>query len=146
MERKGQEHNTDLRFLLRAAASWLAAVFVLLPASASIITLADLKATSFTIFGVIVGALAALTAGYCAKRNSPMPGWQIALISGISLTIVLLTAGFLISKERMEASGILSVALVTILGCLFGTVLGSRSKKLQKRSRRLGQKKRAKLT
>lgn len=133
MDRNKIVRSPDLRFLLRAAVGWLAAALFLLPLGAAIITLADLKASSFPLFGAGISFLSAVAAGFMARGRDAVPSWQIACLSAVMLTIVLLTTGFLIVGEDMGAESILFAALPTAAGCFSGVFLAARLKKLQKR-------------
>ena len=132
MERNEKNSERDLRFLLRAAAAWLLSAAVLLPAAAAVITLADLKASSFPVFGAATGFLCAAAAGYSAKGRSGAPLWKITIAASFFLLILLLTTGFLVSDGKLGAGGILAVAGETVIGCWLGTLLSVRAKKLQR--------------
>lgn len=146
MDRNKNEGGRDLRFLLRAAVGWFGAAMLLLPLCAAIVTLADLKASSFPIFGAVISFLAAAAAGYAARGKSVMPSWKIAGACAMTLTIVLLTIGFLISAEDLSAESILLSVLPTWLGCFLGIFLASRGKKLQKRRNLFKTRKQVKFT
>lgn len=146
MERNEKNSERDLSFLLRAAAAWLLSAAVLLPAAAAVITLADLKASSFPVFGAATGFLCALSAGYSAKKKSDMPVWMLSGAVALSMLILLLTTGFLVSDGKLGAGGILPVAVETIAGCLLGAVLGGKAKKLQKPRIRKGMKRGVRVT
>lgn len=146
MEKNARAQGADLSFMPRVGVAWLLTALLLLLISTAIITLADLKASCFAAFGAAAGFLAAAAAGFNAKRNSDRPVWLAAGISAIALTIFLLTIGFLISDNKMQAEGILTVVITTGVGCFVGAILASHTKKLQKKNRIFRGKKRKKLT
>ena len=55
------------------------------------------------------------------------------LLCGAGLSLVLLTAGFLIAGKGMDPSGILSVLSFTMTGCLAGAILLGGRKRETKR-------------
>ena len=56
------------------------------------------------------------------------------LLCGAGLSLVLLTAGFLIAGKDMDPSGILSVLSFTVAGCLTGAILFRGRKRDTKRN------------
>ena len=133
MEKQEIRQSRDLRFLLRAAAAWMLSTMILLPLTAAIVTLSEVKASSFASIGAGVGFLASAAAGYAAQRKHTGKLWLTELATSLALTILLLTLGFVARQEDMSAEGVLLVAASSIFGCFFGGVLASRMKKLQKR-------------
>ena len=133
MENKETRHSRDLRFLVRAAVAWMMSAAILLPLTAGIVTVSEVKASSFAAIGAAIGFLAAAAAGYAAQRKNTAKLWQTELAASLAMIILLLTLGFVVRQRDMRAESILVVAATTIIGCFFGGVLASRMKKLQKR-------------
>ena len=133
MEVKEKGRGLNFRFLFPAFLAWLGAAALLLLVAAAVITLLDLKASGFKVFGAAIGLLSAAAAGYSARRHSQNPAVQTALLTAGALIIFLLTLGFLVSQERMNAGGILTVAAATLLGSFLGAIISRKKKKLQKR-------------
>ena len=141
MDKSVSKRAFDPRILLRAAAAWGLSALVLLLLSAAIITVADLKASSFHTFSLVILLAAAFCVGFSAKRGSAGPTWRTGLFSAVALTIVLLTLGFLIASDQITAEGILRIAICDLIGCFLGAIAAANTKKLQKRQRRPRKKK-----
>lgn len=143
MDRKEKKIGLDFRFLPRALAAWLITSCLLLLMAASIITAADLKASCFGAFGCAVGFCASVSAGFVAAKNNPLSALKLSLLTAGALIILLLTLGFVISGESMSVAGILSVAAVSLVGCVFGVSLRVKTSKNYKKKTKSFLKKRS---
>ena len=133
--------NCDPRCIARAALLWCAAAALLLLLSASAITLADLKASSFPAFSFSVLLVSSYIAAYQLRSCLSAPGWLTALICALGLTVLLLSCGFLIAGKGMQSERILAVAAANCIGSLLGCALGGKGKKLQFAKRFKGRRK-----
>ena len=119
----------DGRYLIRAGLAWGVSAPVLLLAGTFIANAAGLGERGLGIMSSAVSFLAALTAGFCSTRRCPAPRLVVSLFTATALVIVLLTVGFLIKGEEMNASAVLSIVSFTYAGVLSGALLqpGKRS-------------------
>ena len=136
------KNRFDPRLLLRALLVWCASAAFLLTLSAAVISLADLKASCFSLFSFLILFVSAFLSAYGLKNRTDLPSWLLWLSTALGLTIVLLTAGFLISDGCVPAEGVLLVAGGCFLGSLAGVLAAGKGKRLQKsplsRKRRKG--------
>jgi putative membrane protein (TIGR04086 family) len=108
--------------LLRAAAAWMlsAPVFLALAALAANVTGAGERSIGY--ISSAVSFLSAAAAGYNAMRNQKSAGIAAALITATAIVIMLLSVGFLIKGEEMNASSMISLVSFTYAGILVGAI------------------------
>lgn len=122
----------SLRLLLRAALAWVIAASALCLFAAAVVRRAEIGSAQLGYISSALSFLAAAAAGAAgcdAKRRL-----RAGLLTGFFLSLLLLTAGFLIAGERLDPSGVLSVCCFSLAGCVFGSVLFGRRGTETKRS------------
>ena len=119
--------------LLRAVLAWTisAAAFVLL--GALFLRLLHAGEEALVYVSAAVSFLSAFAAGLAAGKGG---GARLlsGLICGFSLCILLLTLGFLIRGEALDASAVLSVTSFTIAGAISGAFINRSGKRKRRRT------------
>ena len=117
---KDQGRLPDSGFLLSAGLGWIIGAAVLLLVAALIASAAEIGERGLGYLSSAVSFFAALTAGLFAVQRRSCARMPILLITASSLVIALLTVGFIIRGEEMDASAILSVVSFTCAGVAAG--------------------------
>lgn len=118
----------DGRYLLRAGLAWLVSAGVLLLVSTLAANSLGLGEQGLGIMSSAVSFLAACFSGIAATRCCPVSKLFVSLTTATALVIFLLTVGFLIKGEGMNASAILSIVSFTYAGVLTGSILPRRKR------------------
>ena len=111
------------RFLLSAAAAWAVSAAALVLLGAILLRILHAGEEALAYVSSAVSFLAAFAAGLAAASKTGGARLAAGLISGFALCILLLTLGFLIKGESLDASAVLSVASFTVAGALSGALL-----------------------
>ena len=106
--------------LLRAAAAWMLSAPALLALAAFAANVTGAGERCIGYISSAVSFLAAAAAGYNSARNQKTAGIAAALVTTTALVILLLSIGFLIKGEEMNASSIISLVSFTYAGVLVG--------------------------
>ncbi len=107
---------------------WAAAACLCLPLAAALITLTEIKVSSFQAAAFLTGTLASFCAGLRACRGQGGSPLRRGLLLGLVLTVCLLTIGFIVDGSKLRAEGILLTAGSSFLGSVPGGLLSSRLK------------------
>ena len=118
----------DGRYLLRAGLAWTVSAAVLLLVGTLAANSLGLGEQGLGIMSSAVSFLAAFAAGFIATRSCTASRLFISLTTATALIIFLLTVGFLIKGEEMNASAILSIVSFTYVGVLSGSILPPRKR------------------
>ena len=111
----------SVRLLLRAALAWAIAALPLCLLAAAAVRGAGIGSAQLGYLSSALSFAAAAAAG--AAGCDPKRRLRAGLLTGVFLSLLLLTAGFLIAGERLDSSGVLSVCCFSLAGCVFGSVL-----------------------
>lgn len=115
----------ELRFVLTAVAGWFISALIL---SLIVSLCLSLMTVGEGAVGCIISALSfvsAVYAGAAAMHRRRRGALLTGLVTGLVITTLALTLGFIIAGSEMEADGILSVVTFTLSGCLVGSVFFS---------------------
>ena len=112
----------DGRSLLRAIAAWVLSAPVFLAMAAFAANVTGAGEMSIGYISSAVSFLSAAAAGYNAMRNQKSAGIAAALITATAIVIMLLSVGFLIKGEEMNASSMISLVSFTYAGILVGAI------------------------
>lgn len=118
----------DGRYLLRAGLAWGVSASVLLLVGTLAANSLGLGEQGLGIMSSAVSFSAAFAAGFIATRSCTASRLFISLTTATALIIFLLTVGFLIKGEEMNASAILSIVSFTYVGVLSGSILPPRKR------------------
>lgn len=113
----------DLRLLLRSILTWLVSALVLLILSAFILSRIGVGSAVLGYVSSGISFLAALAAGIVLGRDRRSGLLVRAMLAGLILVVLLLTAGFLVGERELSPSGILSVVSFTFAGAVVGAGL-----------------------
>ena len=127
MYEKGKKLIAAPRVYAGALLLWLLAACLLLPVAAAILCLTDMKAAAFHAAAFSISLLSSGAAAFLALRGQEETSVTKALFLGLMLTIILLTAGFLLSGRELKAGGILITAGATLIGSTLGGLLARKS-------------------
>ena len=119
----------SLRLVLKSLAIWVASALFFLAAAAFILSKTG---TGSSILGYVssgISFLCAIAAGLVAAENRGDRPMLQGLFTAFVLVVFLLTLGFLIGKQGLEPSGVLSLVTFTISGVLVGTLFLARGRK-----------------
>ena len=117
----------EARFVLTALLTWLAAALICALAGAFAISAAEVSARTVGYISSALSFAAALAAGARAMRERRKNAAITGIISGVAITTLALTLGFITAGEKISADGVLSVVTFTLSGALSGSVfLGMR--------------------
>jgi peptidoglycan/LPS O-acetylase OafA/YrhL len=124
--------KSSLRSLLRAMLVWTVTAISLCFLSACVIRA---HGVSSAAFGYVSSAISFLCALLAAAVGADGERRIVSgLLCGAGLSLILLTAGYLIGGKEMDPSGILSVLSFTFAGCLTGSILfGGRKAETKRR-------------
>lgn len=128
--------EVDARFLLAAFTAWLASSVVLLAIASACVSLSGMGEEGLGYINSVLSFLTALAAGAAAIRARKRGCVYTGLVTGVTITIIALTLGYIISGRNIEPDGVLNVAAFSISGALFGSVFFSGSAKKQTTVRR----------
>lgn len=121
---KGENRGLpDGRYLLRAGLAWGVSAAVLLLVCSLAANSLGLGEQGLGIMSSAVSFLAACFSGIAATRSCTASWLFVSLTTSTTLVIFLLTVGFLIKGEEMNASAILSIVSFTYVGVLTGSIL-----------------------
>lgn len=115
----------DVRFLLTAFTAWLITSALLLVISSACVSLSGMGEEGLGYINSALSFLAALAAGAAAIRARKKGALYTGLVAGVTITIISLTLGYIISGRDIAPDGVLSVATFTLSGALLGSVLFS---------------------
>ena len=119
--------------LLRAALAWTISAAVLVLFGAGLLCLLRAGEESLAYVSAAVSFLAAFAAGHAAGKGGGSRLFS-GLVCGFALCILLLTLGFLIKGDALDASAVLSITSFTIAGALSGAFLCRSGKKKRRRT------------
>ena len=118
----------DGRYLLRAGLAWTVSAAVLLLVGTLAANFFGLGEQGLGVMSSAVSFLAACFAGIAATRGCSASKLLVSLTTATVLVIFLLTVGFLIKGEEMNASAVLSIVSFTYAGVLSGSILPQRKR------------------
>ena len=119
--------------LLRAALAWTISAAVLVLFGAGLLCLLHAGEESLAYVSAAVSFLAAFAAGHAAAKGGGSRLFS-GLVCGFALCILLLTLGFLIKGDALDAPAVLSVTSFTVAGALSGAFLCRSGKKKRRRT------------
>ena len=122
----------DLRFLLKGLAAWAVAALLSLLIASAIVSKTSMGVGPMGYISSALSFLSAFFAGAFAAKARGRGGLYAGALTAAVLCVLLLTVGFLIEGQAMEASGILSVATFSFSGSLAGSVFLGGSKRTKK--------------
>ena len=111
----------SVRLLVRGLLAWLAAALTLCFLAACVIRALGLGSEYYGYISAGLSFLCAVFAGAVASGGERK--LATGLICALFLSIVLLTAGFVIGGRRLDPSAVLSVVSFSFAGCLIGSLL-----------------------
>ncbi len=112
----------DPTFLLSAFFTWLITAVSLLLVSTIILSETGCSEKSLGYTSSAVSFLSAMAAGIAAGRKRKAGAVYTALLTAVALTTLLLTVGFLVNGNSIEASSVMSVVSFSFSGCLVGLI------------------------
>lgn len=133
MNTKNKYKGFDARHLLQAILAWGISALVLLILASLIVLFTEMKASGLAYISSTISFLTAFFACMVAGARQKGSNWKMALLCGMSLSILLLMSGFLASGEHMTADGVIRVVSFTVVGSLFGSFLAPTGLYHQKR-------------
>ena len=133
MNSKTKSGSFDARFLLRAILTWFAAAMFLLLVGAIVLTITEMRADGFAYVSSAISFLAAFIAGLVAGAGQHTFDWKMAILCGMTLSVLLLMLGFLAAGDSMAADGVISVVSFTIAGALTGVFFAPRDRRIRQR-------------
>jgi len=125
----------DPRFLLSAAFAWLVSALILLLLSSILLNELGCTEKSLGYTSSAISFAAAMIAGMAAGRKRKAGAVYTALLTASAMVTALLTIGFMINGNEIEASAVMSVISFSFAGCLVGVVMFTGSGKNKKRYR-----------
>lgn len=120
---KDQGRLPDSGFLLSAGLGWLIGAAFFLLAATLIANAAGIGERGLGYLSSAISFLAAVTAGVSAGRRRLSAGFTAVLLTAAALVTLLLTVGFMINGEEMNASAILSIVTFTYTGVAVGMLI-----------------------
>ena len=111
----------SVRALGHCLLAWLAAALILCFLTACVIRAHGVRSENFGYISAGLSFLCAAFAGAAGSRGEGRLG--AGLLCAMTLSIVLLTAGFVCSGGRLDPSAVLSVVSFSFAGCLAGSLL-----------------------
>ena len=124
MEQK-KDIGAVLRMAARAVMMWAITALVLLLLCALVLSMSDVKSSSYSAFSLAIAFAAALFAGRGAAAEGRI-GVGYALLFGILLGSLLALIGWVADGEGFSLQQATGVFLLTVLGMLLGTRFVSR--------------------
>ena len=121
-----------LRMLGRALLRWSTAALVLLVVASLALTGSGTGSELLGYVSSSISFLAALAAGTAVEHGEKGALPRSLLVAG-ALIVALLTAGVLIGRAGVDASGVLSVVTFTISGAMIGALLSGNVRKRRPR-------------
>ena len=135
MSAKTMIEKGSLHMILRVLGAWLFSAAVLTILASFILWRAGLSDHAYGYISSAISFLSAVVAGGTAIKGREQTGALSALIAACALTILLLTVGFLVSKENLSSDGIMSLVSFTFAGILLGYVVFPKGKKITNKKR-----------
>ena len=126
---KDQWRLPNAEFLLNALFGWLAGAVLLLLITTLIANMAGVGERGLGYMSSAISFFAAVAAGISAARRQSAARLPAALIAATALVIVLLTIGFLIRREGMDSSAILSIVSFTYAGVVMGMFINPKKRR-----------------
>jgi len=120
-----KEFGAVLRMAARAVMMWAITALVLLLLCALVLSMSDVKSSSYFAFSLAIAFAAALFAGRGAAAEGRI-GVGYALLFGILLGSLLALIGWVADGEGFSLQQATGVFLLTVLGMLLGTRFVSR--------------------
>lgn len=117
------------RFILTGCISWTVSALVLSLLTALIMSLTDIPESAVGYICSALSFVAAFIAGLFAMRNVEKGAMLLGLFVGMTVTVVALTLGFLLSDTAPEPDGVLSVVTFSLSGALAGSVMCPKRKR-----------------
>lgn len=111
----------SLRLLVHGLLAWIVSAFLLCFLTACVIRAHGVGSACYGYISAGLSFLCAVFAGAYSGRGERK--LSSGLLCALFLSIVLLTAGFVISRGRLDSSAVLSVVSFSIAGCLLGSLL-----------------------
>ena len=124
MEQK-KDVGAVLRMAARAVLLWGITALVLLLVCSLVLSVSDVKSSSYSAFSLAIAFLAALFAGRGAAAEGRI-GVGYALLFGSLFGLLLALIGWIADGESFSQQQAAGVFLLTVLGMLLGTRLVSR--------------------
>ncbi len=112
----------SLRLLARSLLAWAGTALVLLLLTALILSRTGTGSAVLGYLNSALSFLSALAAGIAAGGQKGSGGLGQALVTAVTLIILLLGMGFLLA-DSLNPSGVLSVVSFTLTGVLLGALL-----------------------
>jgi len=120
-----KEFGAVLRMAARAFLMWVITALVLLLLCALVLSVSDVKSSSYSAFSLAIAFAAALFAGRGAAAEGRI-GVGYALLFGILLGSLLALIGWVADGEGFSLQQAAGVFCLTVLGMLLGTRFVSR--------------------
>ena len=135
---KASAEALDIHFLLSALCWWAVSSLIFLPLAAAAAHFMLCSEAVLAYMSAAISFLTAFLAGARAILLRKKAAVLTAVITGLSIIIIALTAGFLCADKSLTAGGILSVVSFSLAGALSGCVIFSGGKgKCVKRKRKI---------
>ena len=125
MEQK-KDVGALLRLAARATLIWVITGVVLLLVCSLVLSMSEVKSSSYSAFSLAIAFVAALFAGRCAAAKGRI-GAGYALLFGIILGLLPGLIGWIADGESFSVQQAAGVFSLTVLGVLLGTRFVSRS-------------------
>lgn len=126
--------KTDGKTLISAFGIWVVSAAVLLGISACILYFIHAGEEAAGYASSALSFAAAFFAGAHAVTHRGTGALFTGLLTGITITIILLTIGFIAEGSELSPDGVLSVVTFSLTGCIAGCVLFSgRRKKVNRK-------------
>lgn len=121
--------RVGLRSIPRAAAAWIISAAILCLLISALVYRFGSGERTLGYLSSLVSFIAAVFAGASAARCRTEGQLLTGVASAFTITLLLLTAGYLIGGKSMDPSGILSVVSFSFSGAMAGSVLFGKRKK-----------------
>ena len=110
----------SLKTLMRALTVWLISAVLLLILSTALLNCFNAGSKILAYVSSAISLLASFTATMSAVKSMGKSRMMTAIICALSISILLLLIGFVVSDAGLSADGILSVVMFTFSGALLG--------------------------
>ena len=125
---ESKSKSFDLRFLPRAISAWIVCAVILLFCAGALFASGAASLSALGYCSSAISFFAAAGAGAAAVSECRDKRAILALLSALSLIILLLLVGFLV-RGRLEGDAVSSVVCFTSAGCLVGAMLRAPKKR-----------------
>ena len=110
----------SLRTLMRALTVWLISAVLLLILSTALLSGFNAGSKILAYVSSAISLLSSFTATMSAVKSMGKSRMMTAIICALSISVLLLLIGFVVSDAGLSADGILSVVMFTFSGALLG--------------------------